>query len=82
MRCRHRPMCRRDMSLSEREIWISKVVGPFVGKKGVLLVGVYIIGDYLTEINVTSPTCFKEYKELCDIDVAKTFIDSVEEFSL
>jgi len=41
-----------------------------------------IIGDYLTEINVTSPTCFKEYKELCDIDVAKTFIDSVEEFSL
>ena len=40
-----------------------------------------IIGDYLTEVNVTSPTCFKEYKELCDIDVAQIFIESVEEIS-
>lgn len=69
-------------SLSERDIWICKEVGPSLVKKGLLLVGLDIIGDYLTEINVTSPTCFKEYKELCDIDVAKTFIDSVEEFSL
>ena len=68
-------------SLSERDIWICKEVGPSLVKKGLLLVGLDIIGDYLTEINVTSPTCFKEYKELCDIDVAKTFIDSVEEFS-
>ena len=50
-------------------------------EKGLLLVGLDIIGDYLTEINVTSPTCFKEYKELCDIDVAKTFIEAVEEFT-
>ena len=69
-------------SLSERDVWICKEVGPSLVKKGLLLVGLDIIGDYLTEINVTSPTCFKEYKELCDIDVAKTFIDSVEEFSL
>ena len=69
-------------SLSERDIWICKEVGPSLVKKGLLLVGLDIIGDYLTEINVTSPTCFKEYKELCDIDVAKTFIDSVEELSL
>ena len=41
-------------------------------------VGLDIIGDYLTEVNVTSPTCFKEYKDLCDIDVAKIFIESVE----
>ena len=68
-------------SLSERDMWICKEVGPSLVKKGLLLVGLDIIGDYLTEINVTSPTCFKEYKELCDIDVAKTFIDSVEEFS-
>jgi len=32
-------------------------------------------------VNVTSPTCFKEYKELCDIDVAQIFIESVEEIS-
>ena len=69
-------------SLSERDMWICKEVGPSLVKKGLLLVGLDIIGDYLTEINVTSPTCFKEYKELCDIDVAKTFIDSVEELSL
>ena len=69
-------------SLSERDVWICKEVGPSLVKKGLLLVGLDIIGDYLTEINVTSPTCFKEYKELCDIDVAKTFIDSVEELSL
>tara|TARA_B100000902_G_scaffold31200_1_gene37417 strand:- start:578 stop:1519 length:942 start_codon:yes stop_codon:yes gene_type:complete len=69
-------------SLSERDMWICKEVGPTLAEKGLLLVGLDIIGDYLTEINVTSPTCFKEYKELCDIDVAKTFIETVEEFTL
>jgi len=69
-------------SLSDRDMWICKEVGPSLVEKGLLLVGLDIIGDYLTEINVTSPTCFKEYKELCDIDVSKTFIEAVEEFTL
>ena len=69
-------------SLSDRDLWICEEVGPSLAEKGLLLVGLDIIGDYLTEINVTSPTCFKEYKELCDIDVAEIFIESVEEFSL
>ena len=68
-------------SLSDRDLWICEEVGPSLVEKGLLLVGLDIIGDYLTEINVTSPTCFKEYKELCDIDVAEVFIKSVEEFS-
>ena len=68
-------------SLSDRDMWICKEVGPSLVEKGLLLVGLDIIGDYLTEINVTSPTCFKEYRELCDIDVAKTFIEAVEEFT-
>ena len=68
-------------SLTERDMWICKEVAPSLVEKGLLLVGLDIIGDYLTEINVTSPTCFKEYKELCDIDVAKIFIESVEKFS-
>ena len=68
-------------SLSERDLWICEEVGPSLVEKGLILVGLDIIGDYLTEINVTSPTCFKEYKELCDIDVAEIFIESVEEFS-
>ena len=68
-------------SLTERDMWICKEVAPSLVEKGLLLVGLDIIGDYLTEINVTSPTCFKEYKELCDIDVAQIFIESVEKFS-
>ena len=68
-------------SLTERDMWICKEVAPSLVEKGLLLVGLDIIGDFLTEINVTSPTCFKEYKELCDIDVAKIFIESVEKFS-
>jgi len=68
-------------SLSERDLWICNEVGPSLVEKGLVLVGLDIIGDFLTEINVTSPTCFKEYKELCDIDIAKKFIDSVEELT-
>lgn len=65
-------------SLSDRDLWICNEVGPSLIERGLVLVGLDIIGDFLTEINVTSPTCFKEYKELCDIDVAKKFIESVE----
>ena len=68
-------------SLSERDLWICNEVGPSLVEKGLVLVGLDIIGDFLTEINVTSPTCFKEYKELCDIDIAKKFINSVEELT-
>ena len=48
-------------------------------KKGLDLVGLDVIGDYLTEINVTSPTCFREYQELCGIDVAEIFIQHIED---
>ena len=68
-------------TLSERDLWICNEVGPTLVEKGLLLVGLDVIGDFLTEINVTSPTCFREYKELCDIDVAKKFIESVEELT-
>ena len=68
-------------SLSERDLWICNEVGPTLVEKGLLLVGLDVIGDFLTEINVTSPTCFREYKELCDIDIAKKFIESVEELT-
>ena len=67
--------------LSEKDIWICEQVAPSLIEKGLHLVGLDIIGDFLTEVNVTSPTCFKEYKELCDIDVAQIFIESIEEFS-
>ena len=65
-------------SLTEKDLWICEQVGPKLKELGLVLVGLDIIGDYLTEINVTSPTCFREYESLCDIDVAHSFIEEVE----
>ena len=65
-------------SLTERDLWICEQVGPKLKELGLVLVGLDIIGDYLTEINVTSPTCFREYESLCDINVAHSFIEEVE----
>ena len=65
-------------SLTEKDLWICEQVGPKLKELGLVLVGLDIIGDYLTEINVTSPTCFREYESLCDIDVAYNFIEEVE----
>ena len=65
-------------SLTEKDLWICEQVGPKLKDLGLVLVGLDIIGDYLTEINVTSPTCFREYESLCDINVAYSFIEEVE----
>lgn len=65
-------------SLTERDIWICEQVAPMLREKELTLVGLDVIGDYLTEINVTSPTCFREYKELCDIDVADKLLKVLE----
>ena len=65
-------------SLTEKDLWICEQVGPKLKDLGLVLVGLDIIGDYLTEINVTSPTCFREYESLCDIDVAHSFMEEVE----
>jgi len=65
-------------SLTEKDLWICEQVGPKLKELGLVLVGLDIIGDYLTEINVTSPTCFKEYESLCDINVAYNFVEVIE----
>ena len=65
-------------SLTERDLWICSQVGPKLKELGLVLVGLDVIGDYLTEINVTSPTCFKEYKSLCDIEVSRKLMDYIE----
>ena len=46
--------------LSERDLWIAEQVAPTLVEKGLIFVGLDVIGDYLTEINVTSPTCVRE----------------------
>ena len=63
--------------LSDRDHWIAEQVGPTLKEKGLLFVGLDVIGDYLTEINVTSPTCVQEISRGSNQDVAGQFIDAV-----
>jgi len=64
--------------LSARDYEIAHAIGPRLAERGLLLVGLDVIGDYLTEINVTSPTCFVEITEQTDFDVAQTFAVALE----
>jgi len=56
--------------LSARDHWICERVGPVLREKGLWFVGLDVIGDYLTEINVTSPTCIRELDAAYDLDIA------------
>ena len=64
--------------LSQRDNEIASAIGPVLAARGLLLVGLDAIGDCLTEINVTSPTCFQEITEQTGFDVAAMFIDALE----
>lgn len=64
--------------LSPRDREIAEGVGPTLAKDGLLLVGLDVIGDYLTEINVTSPTCLQEIRDLSGFNVAAMMIDALE----
>jgi len=64
--------------LSERDREIAQALGPVLAARGLLLVGLDIIGEQLTEINVTSPTCFAEITAQTGFDVAACFIDALE----
>lgn len=64
--------------LSVRDREIASTLGPILAARGLLLVGLDVIGDSLTEINVTSPTCFQEIADQAGFDVAKMFVDALE----
>ena len=64
--------------LSTRDREIAATLGPILAARGLLLVGLDVIGDHLTEINVTSPTCFAEITQQTGFDVAKMFVDALE----
>jgi glutathione synthase len=66
------------LPISPREREIAEVLGPILAARGLLLVGLDVIGDCLTEINVTSPTCFQEITDQTGCDVAAIFIDALE----
>ena len=64
--------------LTERDRWIAAQVGPRLRDMGLLFVGLDVIGDYLTEINVTSPTCAREISRDSGIDIAAEVIARIE----
>ncbi len=64
--------------LSARDAQIAETLGPRLWEKGLFLVGLDVIGDSLTEINVTSPTCFVEITEQTGFNVAGMFLDALE----
>ncbi len=66
------------MPITDREREIASALGPILAARGLLLVGLDVIGDCLTEINVTSPTCFQEITEQTGFDVAAMFITALE----
>ncbi len=67
----------RAQPLSERDRWICAQVGPMLRDRGLLFVGLDVIGDFLTEINVTSPTCIRELDQACDLDIAGQLMDAI-----
>jgi glutathione synthase len=64
--------------LSPRQLEIASALGPTLSQRGLLLVGLDVIGDWLTEVNVTSPTGFREIQDQTGFDVAGMFMDAVE----
>ena len=66
------------VDLSERDRWICDQVGPALREQGLMFVGLDVIGDYLTEINVTSPTCIRELDTLYNADIAGQLMDAIE----
>jgi glutathione synthase len=64
--------------ISDSDRWIAEQVGPTLKAKGLIFVGLDVIGDKLTEINVTSPTCIKEIENAFDVDITGKLFDAIE----
>lgn len=64
--------------LSESDFAIARAIGPELKKRGLIFVGLDVIGDKLTEINVTSPTCIKEIEASFDVDITGMLMDAIE----
>lgn len=64
--------------LNDRDLWICEQVGPVLREKGLVFVGIDVIGNYLTEINVTCPTCIRELDRSFNLDIAGQLMDCLE----
>lgn len=68
----------KGVPLSDRDLWICQQLAPELKQRGLVFVGIDVIGDYLTEINVTSPTCIRELDKLYNLDIAGQLMDYIE----
>lgn len=66
------------MEITERERWLCTQIAPTLKAKGLYFVGLDVIGDYITEINVTSPTCIRELDNQFNLNIAGTLFDCLE----
>jgi len=64
--------------LSERDLWIANQIGPELKRRGLMFVGLDVIGDYLTEINVTSPTCVREIDAVTGERIGNLLMQAIE----
>jgi len=69
----------KGVALKERDLWICGQVGPELKRRGILFAGLDVIGDYLTEINVTSPTCIRELDAQFELNIAGKLFDVMED---
>jgi glutathione synthase len=69
----------RAQPLTDRDRWIANHVAPELVKRGLIFVGLDVIGDFLTEVNVTSPTCIREIDAAYDTDIAGSLMDAIED---
>lgn len=63
--------------LTDRDRWICEQLGPALRERNLIFVGIDVIGDYLTEINVTSPTCIRELDKAFDVDISSLLMDAI-----
>ena len=64
-------------ALTERDRWICSQVSPVLQEMGILFAGLDVIGDYLTEINITSPTCIRELDHFYDLDIGGQMMQTI-----
>ncbi|MCP3851294.1 MAG: glutathione synthase, partial [Gammaproteobacteria bacterium] len=69
----------QGLPLTKRDYWLCEQVAPKLKEMGLIFVGMDVIGDYITEINVTSPTCIRELDSLYDLNISALLMDSIEE---
>jgi glutathione synthase len=69
----------KGFTLTDRDRWICDQLGPILKSRELFFVGIDVIGDYLTEINVTSPTGIREISKIFNINIASLFFDSLSE---